>query len=96
MPEQVTLTTPEVIPAISTTFYRVVTLNLDWRGQRILIVLQGENGELKGFDYEGADAITMMTALNKANLSVQSLQRRVLNRLIMDGHITGAVAGSPD
>jgi hypothetical protein len=104
--EILTLTTPEVRPAITTAIYRVVKLNFDWEAAYIFIGLRGENGELKTFTYGGPEpfvteadrtkAITLMTALNKANLSIKSLQRRVIEQLVTDGKLDGAVSGSPD
>ena len=37
-----------------------------------------------------------MKALNKADLSVKSLHRRVLERLIADSFLPGLVSGSPE
>jgi hypothetical protein len=37
-----------------------------------------------------------MAALNKADLSSNSLQKRVLQKLIDDGVIPGTVSGAPD
>lgn len=105
MAEALVLTTPEVRPAVSTTDYRVVYLGLDWEGKQIVIRLRGTNGESRSFTYGGrlaatpearADALAMMVALNTANLSTRSLQRRILERLVADGKLTGTVSGTPD
>lgn len=40
-------------------------------------------------------ATNMIIALNKANLSVKSLQRRIFEALIADGHLSGSVTGTP-
>ena len=42
-----------------------------------------------------ASAQAMIVALNKANLSSNSLEKRVYNQLITDGAFTGSVTGSP-
>ncbi len=94
--ESVTLTTPEVTPAITTTDYRVSLLVLDVEGAHIVIHLRGTNGERHEYRYDDPDATPLLVALNKANLSVKSLQRRVLERLIADGKLAGSIAGSPD
>jgi hypothetical protein len=94
--ETVQLTTPEVIPEIVTTDYRVIYLLLDWERATIVIHLRGTNGERKEARYDGAEATALMVALNKANLTIKSLQRRILERLIADGKIDGTVSGSPD
>lgn len=96
MPEQITLAVAEMTPAIITTDYRVVGLTLDFEHAMLTIRIRGTNGEPKEFRYEGATATTLMIALNKANLSLKSLQRRVLERLLADGLIAGAVTGNPD
>jgi hypothetical protein len=94
--ETLSLTTPEVIPAITTTDYKVALLLLDMDGAQISIHLRGTNGERKEFRYDGADATALMVSLNKANLTVKSLQRRILEKLTADGKMAGAVTGIPD
>jgi len=104
MAEAITLTTAEVIPQIVTSSYRVIVLLLDWEKALISIDLRGENGELKRFIYGGpsgtsADrtkAQNMIIALNKANLSIKSLHRRIIEQLLADGFLSGAVTGTPD
>lgn len=104
--ESLTLATPEIQPQITTSTYQISYLYLGWEQQTITIGLHGQNGELKTFGYGGttpdgaindrAKAVTLMTALNKANLTVASLQKRVINQLIADGFMAGTVTGSPD
>lgn len=96
MGETLTLTTPETIPQIVTTDYRVVYLQLDFENLLIVIHVRGTNGERKEFRYDGSVARDLMIALNKANLSVKSLQRRILERLSLDGLLVGAVTGTVD
>jgi len=96
MAETVTLTTPEITPQITTTDYRVSYLQLDIERASVVIHLRGTNGERKEVRYDGPAATSLMGALNTANLSVKSLQRRILERIITDGRIAGAVSGSPD
>lgn len=94
MAEVLDLTVPIVVPSI--TSYRVVRLTFDWEAAVISIGLRGPNGEFRDFAYNGEIATTLMIALNKANLSTQSLQRRVLARLVNDGLLAGTISGSPD
>jgi hypothetical protein len=96
MAEQLNLTTSQVVPQRVTSYYMVSRLVLDWDAQRILVGVRGEQGERRDFTYEGDTARTMMVALNKANLTANSLQRRVLERLSSDGLLAGTVAGTPD
>ena len=92
MAELITLTSP--LPALST--YTVVELNLNWDAASIQIGLKGTNGERTHYSYSGATATTLMVALNKANLSIKSLQRRVIEQLVTDGKLAGTISGSPD
>lgn len=107
MAEVFTLTTPEVIPAVSTPSYALVFLLLDWENAYIVIRLRSATGQLKEFSYgsaapglatpaEKAKATALMVGLNKANLTVKSLQRRVLEQLTTDGLLAGAITGAPD
>lgn len=94
--ESLTLATPEVIPQITNAAYRVGRLDLDWEHATIVVVVIGANGERRAFDYTGAIATTFMTSLNTANLTTQSLHRRILARLVADGKLAGTVSGTPD
>lgn len=106
MAEDFTLTTPEIVPQVTTSTYRLVGLFLDWERTTIIIRLRGANGETKQFTYGGNDpstpsaektkALNLMLALNKANLSIKSLQRRVLEQLVTDGFLAGSITGTPD
>lgn len=87
-----TLTTPQ-----SVTDYRVDKLKLDWGEAKILVVLKDTQGDSITVGYTGAEATTLMTQLNKADLSTNSLHKRILERLVTDGKISGgSVTGSPD
>jgi len=77
-----------------TTFYRPTALHLDWENARIKVILKGEHGEYKSVVYE--NALTELKALNTANLSTNSLHKRLLNKLLTDGYLTGSISGSPD
>ena len=92
--ELLNLTTPETGPSI--TNWQVITVRFGWVEQRIDIVLLGTNGEQRAFAYTGSEATTLMKALNKVDLSVKSLQRRILERLVSDGKFAGTILGSPD
>lgn len=102
--EQINLTTPEIKPQVTTDIYKVIVLNFNWEQQLIIIGLRGENGEYKTFTYGGSSsddagrtkATNLMIALNKANLSIKSLQNRVITQLINDGFLSGTISGTPD
>lgn len=90
--EQIDLTTP-----ITVNNYKIARLDLNMRGQRIEVILYDPStGRDVSFTYTGAVAVTMITQLNKANLSTLSLQRRIFERLIADGLIQGTISGTPD
>jgi hypothetical protein len=93
MAEQLDLSAPEAPPSNSS--YRVVRLILDWEAPHVQIELRGANGETRVFVYTDAVARTMMRALNIADLSVKSLQRRILERLVLDGNLAGQITGIP-
>lgn len=92
--EIITLTTPVTTPSITT--WRVSSLLLDWDAALIAISLRGSGGERLNHAYTGANATSQMTALNKANLSTNSLHKRVIQKLIDDGMLAGTISGSPD
>lgn len=81
----------------SVTDYRISILKFDWDGATIHVVLKDTQGDKIVATYSGTEATNLMIALNKANLSTTSLQRRVLERLVTDGKLAaGTVSGTPD
>ena len=95
MAEQHTLTTPITQPAITT--YRVARIVLDWDAAVVDIVTVDSGGHRVEHRYTGSTATGLMVQLNKANLSVNSLHKRALQRLVADGLLgAGVVTGSPD
>ena len=95
MTEQINLTTP-VPGTADRTNYIVDELHFQWTRQRIDIYLLANNGERQHFDYEGQVATDLMVALNKADLSTKSLHRRVIEKLVADGLLSGAISGMPE
>lgn len=99
MPESVTFTTPysKVAPATTAT---LVQLDMSMELGRIYAVLKGDSGErFEGTwsDAAGENATTLMRALNKANLSTKSLQRRVIEQGVADGKWPAlTINGVPD
>lgn len=92
--EKIELTDPVVKPAL--TSYQVARLSMDWASLVIDILVVSDTGESQAFTYSGTDAAAMMKALNTANLSQKSLHRRVMERLVADGHISGTISGVPE
>ena len=95
MAELLTLATP-IVPPTRTT-YKVTLLVLDWLARVIQIRLRGSDGVEVHVEYSGDTATALMTTLNSANLSVKSLQRRILEKLAADGKLpAGTVSGTPE
>lgn len=92
--EQIDLTNPQ--PAPVATDYTIDRITFDWTGQNISIRLVSNNSEIISHHYTGTIAKNLMIALNKTDLSVKSLHRRVMEKLIADGVIVGTISGTPD
>jgi hypothetical protein len=94
MSEILTLTTP-IVPATRTT-YIVERLMLDWSAQVIQVYLMGSDGVEVFNQWTGAAATTLMTQLNSANFTTNSLYKNILLQLIAAGKIpAGTVSGIP-
>jgi hypothetical protein len=94
MAELLTLTAPLVPPTRTT--YKINRLVLDVVASVIQAYLGGSDGVEVLAEWTGAPAAALLTALNSANLSVKSLQRRVLEQAVTDGKLTaGTVSGTP-
>ncbi len=95
MAEQLDLASPEQ-DAPGTVTWKPILLHLDWERATIKAGFRGDNGEYTSIGYEGAAATTLMISLNKADLSVKSLQRRVMEKAVADGKLSGTISGTPD
>jgi hypothetical protein len=95
MAEQLDLASPAQT-APGTNNWRPVLLHLDWEKATIKVGFRGENGEYTSVGWGGAEATTLMVALNKANLSSNSLHKRIMNQAITDGKLAGTITGTPD
>ena len=105
MAEIITLNTAVQVDAGATVF-RIALIVFDWEHALIKIHLRQWNagafvpdGKRVTASYEGAEATTLMTQLNKVNLSTagNSLHQRVIARLLADGKLpSGNASGSPD
>lgn len=101
MAEIVTLNAPVLSDPGATTF-RIALIVLDWQGAALKIHLREwangafvPGGKLIPIGYEGPTATSLMVALNKANLTTQSLHQRVMARLLADGKLpAGTASGS--
>ncbi len=95
MAEQLDLASAEQ-SAPGTLTWKPVLLHLDWEKATIKVGFRGDNGEYTSIGYEGSDATTLMVTLNKADLSVKSLHRRIMEKAVADGKISGTISGTPD
>ena len=95
MAEQLDLTTP-VLATGGTSFWKVDSLHLFKDKAVISIILDGDNGERLTLGYTGSEATDLMIALNKADLTIKSLHKRILERLVTDGKLAGTISGLPD
>lgn len=94
MAEVFTLTTPIVV---NVTTWKVNELHLSRKHSSIFVEVERSDGVTIQWTYWGTVALTLINALNKANLTVKSLEKRILEQLAADGIITaGAVTGTPD
>ena len=103
--EELVLTDPIVIPEQTTASYKVIALTLDWAvvvdmvtGQTgmVRIDLKDNLGEKLTHYYHGQVALDMMKWMNTANFSVNSMHKRILQKLTQDGVLVGTVEGAPE
>jgi hypothetical protein len=107
--EKLTLTTP--VSQLSILDWQVIEIALNREDWRVTVILKSNVGERRACSWSTApDGLrctagfvnlsapsgrTLMIALNKANLSTVSLERRVYNQLVTDGAFVGSVTGTP-
>jgi hypothetical protein len=92
--EQAELTTPI---ARTVTAYEVVQVTLQrWPEWVVRVEYLDNTLKPQNDTHRGTEAQTLIVALNKADLSVKSLERRVLEHLIAEGKIPPAtITGTP-
>ncbi len=95
MAEQLDLATAEQT-APGTVTWTPFLLHLNWEAATLKVAFRGDNGEYISVGYEEAEATSLMQSLNKADLSVKSLHRRIMEKVVTDGKLTGTISGTPD
>lgn len=100
MAETLTLTTPITPMRPSISGYSIWSIYFGYGEDVIRVVVEDNNGHRLTAVYADEDKSTttrdLMIALNKVNLAAKSLQRRVLEQLVIDGKMpSGAVSGFP-
>lgn len=103
MSESLALTSPITFPTpASVNTYRVTMLLIEREPRvRVVVNVTADNGNPIQVVYTdengGSTAANIISALNTANLSTKSLQKRVLEKLVADGFLpAGNVTGTPD
>jgi hypothetical protein len=106
--EKIALTTPITGPSTSEYFIESFTMQLGMTmagdgsvvitpiNSKISVTLYGSNRMTATFEWSGQVAHDDIIALNKANLSTTSLQKRIMQRLMALGYIAGTVTGTVD
>jgi len=94
--EELTLTDPVVVPETVSSSYKVTSLILNFGTAYVHIELVDNLGVLLMHDYTGQVALDMMKWMNTANFSVNSMHKRILQKLTNDGVLVGTVTGTPD
>jgi hypothetical protein len=104
MPETVTLPAP-IVRTKTQTNWQLEEFRISIKRKMVHIVLIGDNeDEVLTANYptppptgsSQPSGVTLINALNTANLSTRSLVKRMFERLIADGYIAGTVTGTPD
>ena len=95
MAEQLDLASPAQ-SAPGTVIWKPILVHLNWEQKTIKIGFRGDNGEYTSIGYEDTEAINLMIALNKADLSTKSLHRRIMEKVVADGKLSGTISGTPD
>ena len=76
--------------------YQISSILLDWTNSTIEITLTDNTNKQLVCLYNGAVATSLMIGLNTANLSVKSLHKRIMERLLVDGKLpNGTLIGTP-
>lgn len=92
--ERLDLTTPLTTP--STTSWRVDEVRMAWTAKLVIVVFLGSNNERRECRTEDTAAVTLMTALNTANLTTNSLHKRAITHYIGTGCLgAGTITGTP-
>ena len=104
MAEELVLTDPIVITEKVVNKYRVSSLNMCIDEAQIpgmppgyiIINLKNNYDVPSQYVYSGDEAIDFIKWMNTANFTVNSMQKRVLQKLSNDGHLPGTVTGTPE
>lgn len=92
--EKADLTTPETVTVAS---YEIAGIELRRLPRWTLRIVYMDDHGVEHYDvHQDDEAMALITALNKADLSTNSLERRALQHLISEGKIPAAtITGTP-
>ena len=92
MPEKLTLTTP-----ITVSDFDIARVDYNWRDSRITVEFSDTTGKTITAVWEGAQALTLMRGINKADCRTNTQRTRILAQAVSDNKLpAGTVTGSPD
>lgn len=98
MAEALDLTTPIALGTITT--YKVTFFSFDKKNQKLSVRIETTTGSpsaARDFVYTDTDAMTRMAQLNKANGTIKTLERRILETLAAEHpELAGSISGAPD
>ena len=94
--EDLTLTTPET--RTSVTKWRLDRLTIDRSAAHVVMVfIEPTTSETRTCEENGAAALSLISTLNTANLTSNSLQKRAITRAQSTGCLAaGTIAGTPE
>lgn len=93
--EELELTNPQIIPARTTTRYKLVHFAIWDEPPQVVVHVRGSNDELVVEREEGPAARTLIANLNTANLATKSLNRRLLEWVAgRRADLSGTVSGT--
>lgn len=91
--EKITLTAPDQARP-GTPEYEPIAILINKKYAFIEVYLEGVNGEMRTERLE--NALPMIKAINTGNHSTKSMMRKLMEKLLADGKLSGAIAGTPD
>lgn len=72
-------------------------IEIDFTSNTVIVVLQSAQiKERVSASYAGNEAKPVIAMLNKSNFAGVSMKKKILQRLVADGKLSGEVSGEPD
>ena len=98
MAEILTLTTPVHAAVAASTIVQVVEFNIDAEFWVLNVKVKTNTGKYETYPEQDPDTETAIRALNTANLTTKSLQKRIIERMQAKDPAKwgGVISGTPD